>query len=86
MIIPSIHLNGTSGEDLFEQNLAVVNVLFDALEKMQMACPNARDYYPQGDAAFNVAMEEWQSRMDAVKTVREEFVKIMNAIDDVANP
>ena len=47
MIKPTIHLNGTSKDVLAKQYNDAVVLLRGALQAMEDAAPNARDYYPQ---------------------------------------
>jgi hypothetical protein len=60
---PTIHLNGTSREAL-ESALEDANVAIGyAIEALAKAAPNGRDYYPQGDNAFNQARNEHVARI-----------------------
>ncbi len=58
MLLPSIHLNGTSAEQLLEQACEAGNAVRAAIVALEAAGPNARDYYPQGDDAFTRARAE----------------------------
>lgn len=62
MTFPTVHLNGTSGDDLFRQVCEAGSALRRALAAMSEAAPNARDYYPQGDLAFRAAVREHDER------------------------
>lgn len=80
---PTVHRNGTSGEDLFDYNLNAVHVLRDAEEALAKAAPNGRDYYVQEDPrAFAIASEEHQKRQKALKFVREQLEEIAEDIQD----
>lgn len=77
MIKPTIHLNGTSAEELIEKyEKAAADA--DVLLRCALAdtAPNARDFYPQGDDAFRQATREHESRIQAIRTVRDELVGI----------
>lgn len=82
MILPSIHLNGTSLQELLDQTLLAAHALNTALSAMETANPNARDYYPQGHQAFLAAQEEHQARCRKVKAVLEELAQLAEGIAD----
>lgn len=82
MMTPSIHLNGTSGDELLAQATDAGAALRRAIDAMQAAAPNARDYYPQGDAAFEVARKEHLSRLERVSSVLVEYEQLAEAIAD----
>lgn len=46
MRIPTVHMNGTSPEDLLEQLVRAHQAVAGALEALDAASPNGRDYYP----------------------------------------
>lgn len=68
MMTPSIHLNGTSGERLLEDNLKAIRALQDAVEALQNAAPNGRDYYVQSSADYRVV---WQQAYSAARSEHE---------------
>lgn len=76
MILPTIHLNGTDAESLFEQTCEVAGKLRAALVALDEAAPNARDYYPQGDRAFAQARTEHQARAAKLREVLQELEAI----------
>lgn len=82
MTVPSIHLNGTSGEELLDQATGVAQALNAALEVASVAAPNARDYYPQGDAAFTEAKREHGDRIQRLTELRDEYQALAEAIAD----
>ena len=48
MILPTIHLNGTSREGLREQVRRAHEAANDLRQALMEMTPNGRDYYPQG--------------------------------------
>ena len=56
--LPTIHLNGSGAENLYQEYRAAWNELRAAREALVHATCNARDFYPQGDDAFRKAREE----------------------------
>jgi hypothetical protein len=82
MTKPTIHLNGTSAESLLEALNKACTAIRSARNALGEAAPNARDYYPQGDAAFPAAVREHRARDLALKTVFDELVEIAEHVLD----
>lgn len=82
MILPTIHNNGTSQDDLVEQLTAVNGYLMDALAAMLSAPPNGRDYYPQGPDAMARAGAAHRDRMDRIADVMAEIGDMALAISE----
>lgn len=80
MIHPSIHLNGTSKEELARQIEQALTDLNRALGSLEQAAPNARDYYPQGDGAFKQARAEHTGRVGKLCEVREDLETLYEAL------
>ena len=81
MILPTIHLNGTSAERLFESYHAAwrsVEEARDALGKIEF---NARDYYVQQPEAWPTARAEMQARHEKLKAVSDELMTIMQHVN-----
>jgi hypothetical protein len=55
MLIPTVHLNGTSGEDLLDQYGSAVEAVREAIDAVCDTGPNARDYYVHGADAVLAA-------------------------------
>jgi hypothetical protein len=73
---PSIHLNGTSRESLQLAYHEAYSSVAKALEAVQGAYPNARDYYPQGQEAFSEAANEHYDRIHRLEAVYSELAQI----------
>jgi hypothetical protein len=56
--LPTIHLNGTGAKSLADEYHAVCQTLDGASDALAAATCNARDFYPQGDAAWQQARDE----------------------------
>lgn len=80
MMIPTIHLNGTSRDNLIDGICEIDNALRKALAAMESNGPNARDYYPQGPKAFTKARAEHAARCAKVQALREEYEQMLNAV------
>lgn len=73
LIHPHIHLNGTSPDELLRQFTDVAVALREAMEKIQAAAPNGRDYHPLGDGAFGRAAKQHARQRETVEGVLHEF-------------
>ncbi len=80
IVIPTIHMNGTSRESLLDDLIAASEALQIALDKVGRTMPNGRDYYPQGDAAHREALRQHVRRIQDLTAIRREIVEIAEAI------
>lgn len=76
LTMPTIHLNGTSRSELLEQQVVAIDAVRKAIDALQQASPNGRDYYVQGGHAFTAAREEHTSRLSRLVEVRKELEEI----------
>ena len=81
-MVPSVHLNGTSVDALFEQIANATSALRAAILKLDEAQPNARDYYPQGDSAYGRAVREHSDRIMRVHSVLAEMEALAEHVAD----
>lgn len=79
-VYPTIHLNGTSRSALYKANEKARRSLDDAIRDLVETGPNARDYYPQGAAAFDAAVAQHRSRLERLRAVRNELEAEAEAI------
>ena len=73
MILPTIHMNGTSKADLFDGYMTALEAMQAAIDAVIQTGPNGRDYYPQGDAALRQAMDEHRDRLKRLGAVADEL-------------
>lgn len=73
---PTIHLNGTSKEELERQVEEAYSALGDALCKLANMAPNGRDYYPQGADALYKAQDEHRARMQKITDIQKELEEL----------
>ena len=78
--IPTIHINGSSPATLVDGLQVAINALAVAIETVQDAAPNARDYDPQGDGAFCAAAECHRRRLTALRDVHAELTANLRGI------
>lgn len=86
LIIPTVHLNGTSQNDLLQQLIDATSTLRTAREAMQKAAPNGRDYYVQNDNALRTAIQQHTDRLTKIDEVIADYETIMEGIADQADP
>lgn len=83
--IPHIHLNGSDPQQLLEAYADVGRALIELAEKINAAAPNARDYYPLGDEAYQHARNECAANLAALDKLRiyyrEMIVGIQSQMD-----
>ncbi len=82
LTVPTVHLNGTSREELLRQVQDAGHAVFQARDVLAKASPNARDYYPQGERAYPAARAEHDRRARALLAVEEELSQLAEAIAD----
>jgi hypothetical protein len=73
MMLPTIHMNGTSARALRWGYCEAISAIQTALEALACAAPNGRDYYPQGPDACVTANAEHDARKQALMKVLNEL-------------
>ena len=76
LMVPTIHMNGTSRESLIEQLCNAVDAMHDAGKLLAAAAPNGRDYYPQGNDAIYKASKDHEARMASLRKIIDELSAI----------
>jgi hypothetical protein len=82
LMIPTVHLNGTSKQALLDQLGDAIDAVHEAGRKLAAACPNGRDYYTQGSGATLLAVAQHEARMAKLKDVATELETIMGGVAD----
>ena len=82
LIAPTVHPGGTPRDELVAQISTALNALDLAIDAIRAACPNHRNYIPQGDGAFQAAQRQYLARLNQVRQARPELKQIMDAILD----
>ena len=80
MMTPTIHLNGTSRDELMRQLIDAREALRTAIYQLCEAYPNGRDYYVQGPDALPQAMKEHESRVARLQSVHDELGDLAESI------
>ena len=81
-LIPTIHSNGTSQDDLQQLVDNASASVAVAISELAKAAPNARDYYPQGPHAFTAAVAQHQARLAKLEAVNDELFALQVGIAD----
>lgn len=84
MIYPTVHLNGTSREELEYQFSGALAAIEVALDRIAAAAPNGRDYYSTGSQAIDRATEEHRAAMEQVQKVRDRYLALLERLSDVS--
>jgi hypothetical protein len=82
LMVPTVHRNGTNGNDLLEQLMDARGTIHDAIKALENAAPNGRDYYLKGDGAIQVAICQHVARAKALQGVYNELGTIAEGIVD----
>ena len=77
---PTIHINGSPALRLIEDHATARDAIRAAIKALSDAGPNARDYYPQGPRAFEVAASEHTHRLERLLSVERELATIIDEI------
>jgi len=80
LAVPTIHLNGTSRESLMDRLRDAMDAIIEAEKALMQACPNGRDYYPQGPDAIQEALRQHANRLHNLRAVYIELMEIAGAI------
>jgi hypothetical protein len=80
IMVPMVHLNGTSKKELVSQYDNAIQALETALDVVLKSAPNGRDYYPKGLNAYEVAREQHYERISRINDVINELTSIVEEI------
>ncbi len=75
MQYPTVHLNGTSEDQLLEGYSNAMTALLDAITALEACSPNARDYYVNG-GDINAACAEHANRVADLVAVRRDINRL----------
>lgn len=78
--IPTIHLNGTSGDALQREYHEAYKAINFAIQALGDATCNGRDYYPQGDDAYRQARNERDEAFTKLKEVQSYVEEMLVGI------
>ena len=67
--LPALHLNGTSADDLLEQQADVLAALEGLRQALAKATPNARDYYVVSETAYAEALAAHRAEFSVLEAL-----------------
>jgi hypothetical protein len=85
LILPSVHLNGTSRDELLRQIETAASAIADAVVALSAAAPNGRDYYVQGPDAMLAAQAQHENRLQRLQSVNAELHVVWEHLLDSAS-
>ena len=85
-IVPTIHLNGTNGEELKAEYYAAHKAIDAAVEALAAATLNARDYYVQSADAYYQARDERAEAFDKFRQVQDYVEGMLVGIIEQTKP
>lgn len=86
MILPTVHLNGTSREELVHQRTEARNAVRAARSALSLAAPHPRDYPYPHDCRYRVALILHQERWLLLEKLANELEAEAIAIFDQGAP
>jgi len=82
MTLPTIHLNGTGAQALLDGYIDAGQAVRAAIDALQAAAPNGRDYYPQGAGVIGWATQEHNERCAKLRAVYAELQALAEHVSD----
>lgn len=81
LVVPIVHLNGTSANSLVEDRLKAYAAIGEAYDALKQMGPNGRDYYPQ-PGLMQLAIEQHRRRLLVLDALRAEIEAECEAINE----
>jgi hypothetical protein len=78
LTVPTLHLNGSGWDNLYEQYHEALMAIQTALEKLPR--PHGRDYYVQGDHAYMEARRQFEAQREKLVAVEDELQAILSKV------
>lgn len=85
-ITPIVHLNGTSAQELIDQQRAVLDAADTMLKALHAATPHGRDFYnkPGPENWAELARRAHAERIKAVHQIMEDALTIAMSVQEQA--
>lgn len=84
VVIPCVHMNGTSADELIRLRCDVIEKLHEAYEALKQMGPNGRDYYPE-PGKMDRAIEQHRRRQLAVDALIAELNQEAESIQELGS-
>jgi hypothetical protein len=83
LVIPTVHLNGTSKTELVNGYRDALGAVNEAYRKLAAIMPHGRDYYVQSDGrALSIARNQHVDRLRKLEEIKTELETIAVAVVD----
>ncbi len=84
LLVPMVHMNGTSEKDLVEQFENAFDAVQTAYEALKKSAPNGRDYYcyPPETGGFELARKQHTERLQKLHDVQNELESLIGGVMD----
>jgi hypothetical protein len=79
-VLPSVNLNGTSRNELIEQNMQVLRSLRTAAASIRLAAPNGRDY-PDPEA-YKAVRAAFDANIASIRCMIAEYERTLEHLAD----
>lgn len=74
LVPPQVNINGTSAEDLVDQQRSVLSLIDLLMEAMAKASPHGRDWqFEGGEHLFGICRKAWLQRRAMLEVLRKEI-------------
>lgn len=81
VVLPIVHLNGTSKEDLLRQRTELWDALGVVEDKLRQAAPNARDFHLE-QGLYEQACAQHARRLEILRRLLAEVETELSGIDE----
>lgn len=80
IMIPSIHLNGDTREELLRINRAAYDAAKSLIDALIEAGPNGRNFYVQGPEALGKAVAQHRLRVARAEGIKAEMEEVVHSL------
>jgi hypothetical protein len=80
--VPTVHLNGTSFNDLRDEYAAAYDAIDQAIDALAAATLNGRDYYMQAEGSYYQARSERDAALGQLRQARQYAGEMLAGIWD----
>ena len=81
LVLPIVHLNGTSRQELIEQRSIASIAIVQAIGALQGMSQNGRDYYPE-PGLMEKAQAQHRRRLQTLKDLQDEIMSEADILFD----
>jgi hypothetical protein len=80
LMVPTVHLNGTSKMSLLEGYETAYNAVKLAIDALVDTAPHGRDYYVEADDAYSKARDQYLDRLRKLEEVQRDLEELYRAV------